>query len=183
MFWVLCPWSERPHLLGWICSGRRDCVSDQGKIVVERIITMPGEWRRTGPREDWYRTSPVHSLLSQYCISCGYKTRCPVAPLVDWAGWHSCPQGMTRKWKKESNIQFTPRSDFHWYNLAIKFTFIQLLLFSKTLSWILWVRHKEEWIMAPAFKDSFNNRRDRHIFYTTEYNYNKKQIVVSAIMR
>lgn len=36
--------------------------------------------------------------------------------------------------------------------------------------------------MALALKDSFYSGRDRHISHTIEYNYNKKQIVINAII-
>lgn len=36
--------------------------------------------------------------------------------------------------------------------------------------------------MAPAHKDSFCGRGDRRISHTMEYNSNKNQIVLSAIM-
>lgn len=36
--------------------------------------------------------------------------------------------------------------------------------------------------MAPALKDSFYSRKDRHISHTIDYNYNKKQIVLSVVV-
>lgn len=44
------------------------------------------------------------------------------------------------------------------------------------------MRYTEESIMAPALEDSFYSRRDTHISHTIEYNYNKKQIVLRAVI-
>ena len=83
--------------------------------------------------------------------------------------------------KRRVNTPFTPSSDFHHYHLAIKFITIDSTpAISKTLFWILWERYTEEWTLPR--KDSFRSRGDRHISHTIEYNCNKNQIIVSAII-
>lgn len=138
------------------------------------------EWGKTRPGQDLPRDLPQSAFALSW-----------VHPLLlspEFPGWL---RGLALLWsgnyhslgKRRVNTQFTWCSDFLWYNLAIKFTNIHSTsAISKTLSWTVWVRYTEELITAHALKDSFHSRKDRHISHTTEYNYNKKQIVLSAII-
>ena len=55
--------------------------------------------------------------------------------------------------KRRENTQFTPSSGFHRSHLAIKIAKTRSApAFSKTLSWLLGERYKEEWTMVPAHR-------------------------------
>ena len=157
---------------------------------MESIIAIPDRWRRTGPGPGTGTGPPQVSCCSptSALLWPWYKVLCCCFP--GWLrGLTFLSSGDDLEWtvphelgKRRVNTQFTPSSDFCCSHLTIKITDIHSApAINKTLSWVLWERYKEEWIMAPAHKDSFYGQGDRHISHTMEYDYNKKQIVISAI--